>query len=331
MGWEGDDLLIVGSNAAGFEYGLVSPGTGNDRIDYSAVVTGDHLLSYEFQPAGVDLSIDGVNKVGSVLKGSSGQWEDTLLGVDRFLNVANHATVAGSAQILGSAHADTFKINLAGNQWISIRGLAGGDAFDFAGSGWIRLDYILSPGGVDVNLAQGKAYDDGYGTQDTITGKVNELRGSNSSDKLIGSAGDESFIPRGGNDTIDGGGGFDRVRYDQGNVTDLEVDLLDGRATGFQDGVAFVHQLSGIEHVRGSNQADFLLSGTGSVRLEGRGGADEFLIDDGWQVRIDDFVIGQDVLILDAGGHPGAGAGSAGCGAGGHGVRLAGRQGHLQH
>jgi hypothetical protein len=301
VGWEGDDVLIVGSNAAGFEYGLVSPGTGNDTIDYAAVVTGDHLLSYEFQPAGVDLSIDGVNKVGSVLKGSSGQWEDTLLGVDKLLNVANHPTVAGSAQILGSAHADTFEINLAGNQWISIRGLAGSDTFEFAGNGWTRLDYILSPDGVDVNLAQGKAYDDGYGTQDTIIGNVNELRGSNSSDKLIGSDGDESFIPRGGNDTIDGGGGFDRVRYDQGNVTALEVDLLDGRATGFQDGVAFVHQLSGIEHVRGSNQADFLLSGTGSVRLEGRGGADEFLIDDGGQVRIDDFVIGQDVLILDAG------------------------------
>lgn len=301
VGWEGDDVLIVGSNAAGFEYGLVSPGTGNDTIDYAAVVTGDHLLSYEFQPAGVDLSIDGVNKVGSVLKGSSGQWEDTLLGVDKLLNVANHPTVAGSAQILGSAHADTFEINLAGNQWISIRGLAGSDTFEFAGNGWTRLDYILSPDGVDVNLAQGKAYDDGYGTQDTITGKVNELRGSNSSDKLIGSDGDESFIPRGGNDTIEGGGGFDRVRYDQGNVTDLEVDLLDGRATGFHNGVAFVHQLSGIEHVRGSNQADFLLSGTGSVRLEGRGGADEFLIDDGGQVRIDDFVIGQDVLILDAG------------------------------
>lgn len=295
-GWEGDDLLIPSANIGGV-ISLVEPGIGNDTIDFRQATTGDQFLSYEGLGGAVGVTIDGASATGSVAKGTdSALGADTVLGLSKFLTLAMNTSVLGSGQVRGSAYGDTFDVHLVDGQWISLRGLAGPDVFDLSGSGWIRLDYIDSPNGVNVDLADGKAYSDGYGSQDTITGKVNELRGSNATDQLTGSAEDESFIPRKGNDIIDGGGGFDRLRYDQGNVTGLEVDLLSGEATGYQDGAAFTHQITGIEWVRGSNNADRLLSGTGSVRLEGLDGADVYGIDNGGTVRIDDYEIGTDVL-----------------------------------
>ena len=92
---------------------------------------------------------------------------------------------------------------------------------------------------------------------------------------MTGSANNESFAGVGGNDTIDGGAGFDRVRYDTGSdVTGLVVNLALGQATGSANGTAFTQTLSNIEWVRGSNNADTINGSAGNDRLDGRDGVD---------------------------------------------------------
>ena len=59
-----------------------------------------------------------------------------------------------------------------------------------------------------ANLATGVISNDGFGWQDTInaaTGSRIEIRATDLADVLTGSAGDDRFITRGGNDTVNGG------------------------------------------------------------------------------------------------------------------------------
>jgi Ca2+-binding RTX toxin-like protein len=112
---------------------------------------------------------------------------------------------------------------------------------------------------------------------DTITGpgRIAKLSGTDSADNIIGSAGEDSFILRLGADTLDGGDGFDQLRYDRSGVASVAVNLANGEATGTWFGQGFLHQISGIEWVRGSRTGDDQLVGDLDHNfLEGLGGAD---------------------------------------------------------
>ena len=89
------------------------------------------------------------------------------------------------------------------------------------------VDYRNSSTGVNVNLATGIVSDDGLGGSDTLSG-IEVVRGSNQGDILIGGNTDnddfEQFRPRGGNDTVDGGSGFDRLSY-QGASNSVTINL----------------------------------------------------------------------------------------------------------
>jgi hypothetical protein len=61
-----------------------------------------------------------------------------------------------------------------------------------------------------VDLADGRAVDDGYGSVDRLTG-IEGLRGSTLDDRLSGDANGNIFDGLAGNDVIDGRGGTDRV------------------------------------------------------------------------------------------------------------------------
>ncbi len=153
-------------------------------------------------------------------------------------------------------------------------------------------------GGTDtINIAAGaRIAGSGAATNTRL-----EISATNFNDSLLGGALDDRFVLYSGNDTVDGGAGFDRIRYDRGgNVTGLTVDLSRGFATGdwtFGYGTAGTttainHTISNIEWVRGSGGNDTLVSNTtGQTRFEGRGGNDTFVFVGG-AMRIDDFSAG---------------------------------------
>jgi Ca2+-binding RTX toxin-like protein len=75
-----------------------------------------------------------------------------------------------------------------------------------------RVDYSAAPSGVSVNLATGLAAD-GEGGMDVLEG-IESVTGSAFGDILTGSSTfSETFRGGGGDDQIDGGGGFDRAEY----------------------------------------------------------------------------------------------------------------------
>ena len=166
------------------------------------------------------------------------------------------------------------------DQWMQVGGLGGNDTFNLSG-GSFRIDYGSAPGGIHVDLEAGRAQNDGYGGTDTYSGRVWEIRGSHFTDTIIGSGNDESFIGRRGNDTIDGRGGWDRLRFDRGSqsIRNLVVDLSEGTATGTWNGEAFAYRISNIDEVRGSSGDDELIGDAGNNRL--RGGAGDDIIEGG--------------------------------------------------
>src|SRR5262249_30688458 len=104
---------------------------------------------------------------------------------------------------------------------------------------------------------------------DTFTGGVQGIRGSEYDDVLVGSnnrtGGVEPFQGRGGNDFIDGNGGFDRVLYwwrtDDNITSGVNIKLAAGTVTALNLPAGQVDHvgtdtLRSIEGVRGTNSAD---------------------------------------------------------------------------
>ena len=164
----------------------------------------------------------------------------------------------------------------------SFRGLAGNDTFA-GGVGMVadRIDYSRDElhggnAGVIVNLGTGAATD-GFGHTDTFTG-IEVVRGTNQADQMTGGGNliFEEFLGLGGNDVIDGGGGFDEVDYSNeinfgGPSRGVVVNLATGTAT---DSFGSTDSLAGIEQVVGTNFIDRITGTAGNDRLFGLGDED---------------------------------------------------------
>ena len=214
---------------------------------------------------------------------------------------------------------------LLGEQWMHVRGQQGNDTYnlsttptrvdDLEATGLVRLDFS-SGFNLVANLETGVIAEDGFGSADTVNGYAWELRATDGNDSVVGSLADESFILRQGNDTIDGGAGFDRLRYDRFGVDSaIAVDWTAGTVTGEWSGQQFLHNFNGIEWVRGSQFDDVMVGDAGGQTLSGEGGndtltggagADKFSVgsnssrgDGGGTDVITDFEIGTDALNFD--------------------------------
>ena len=94
---------------------------------------------------------------------------------------------------------------------------------------------------VTINLKEGWS-EDGFGGRDSISG-IETVHGTRFGDTFYGTENYEKFFANGGNNTIDGGGGSDRVSYapGRGASTDYEISYVDGSI-----------------HVKGENTLDII-------------------------------------------------------------------------
>ncbi len=127
--------------------------------------------------------------------------------------------------------------------------------------------------GVMVNLATGVATDS-FGFTDTLR-NIDSVRATKFADNLIGNAAQNAFWGLAGADTINGGGGSDRVHYREdaltGGTAGVIVDLAQGYAI---DGFGDRDTLISIEEVYATDAADTLIGNADNNRLYGYDGDD---------------------------------------------------------
>ncbi|MDO6485155.1 calcium-binding protein [Shimia thalassica] len=267
VGGTGDDYLNPGNNDR--SYDIVLPGEGNNTVDLSEMLTGEAILQFWDLNVGINAVIDGNANTGTVTSSS---------GTTSIINVRN--PMDGYAFTLeGTNFDDVLNVTVSDDGWMSLRPIEGNDRIIIGDSeGTVRLDYRdydRAGTGVAIDLGSGGVSNDGYGGQDTIVGSVPELRTTMENDIVFGSDADERFILMAGNDTLDGGGGFDRVRYDRSQVEAVTVNLGTGIATGVWRGANFRHELTNVERVEGSNgYGDLLIGDVFTNVLDGNGGDD---------------------------------------------------------
>ena len=271
---------------------------GNDRVTFTTREDENiygQILYRTLTTDGIRATLNGSTGRMTVNKGSAGN--DTIDGLASVLQWD-----LGGFGLNGTDSNDVFNLNVADEQWMQVSGRAGNDRFNLSGNGLVRVGFSDGRNGINVDLARGRAFNDGFGNVDTIQGRVFEVLGTDHSDVMRGTNENDSFIGRSGDDLIDGRGGFDRLRFDReccATIANLDVDLGAGRATGTWNGKAFTYTLRSIESLRGSNNPDtFAGKARTNDRFRGRGGNDRFVFEgnNGWD-RIEDFHDG-DLLIF---------------------------------
>ena len=245
---------------------VLTGGLGNDTLDGGdnggpGPGSGD-FVSYSAATASVTVVLDTDQNNGTGFNGTATGAD----GSDTLLNIEN---------IRGSNFADSLTGSAQGNM---IEGMGGNDTID-GGSGGDWVSYELAGGSVTVVLDTDQNGSNGFngtasgaGGSDTLL-NIENIRGSNYADTLIGSSADNQFEGLGGNDSIDGGAGIDRVRYGQSNAA-VNVTLAGGGAGTAQDGLGGTDTFTGIEEVMGSGFNDTLTGGADNDTFFGMAGND---------------------------------------------------------
>lgn len=256
-GTQSDDR-ITGNNSNGVFFDVLNGLAGDDELD-----GGDG-----FDVAAYDESrfFDGAGGVAVDL--SAGTATDAFGDTDTLTSIEG-ARGTNQADSLTGGSNDEFEV---------FYGLGGDDTID-GGSGYDRVDYNFDSNlggtdGVTVDLSEGTATD-AFGANDTLS-NIEGVRGTNEADDITGGNADfERFSGLGGNDTIEGGAGFDVAdyRFDalNGGNSGVSVSLNSGTAT---DGFGDTDSLNGIEGVRGTASADSLAGSTGDNQFRGMAGDD---------------------------------------------------------
>jgi Ca2+-binding RTX toxin-like protein len=239
-GGDGNDVLLVGA-----EGGTISNfvgGAGFDVIDASAVT--------QFW------WVQGVSSVEKIIMSG---FDESWVGS----NATETFEGRGGSDTIDSAGGhDTI---LGGDGIDLLTGGAGNDSLD----GGLGFDYVYFTGAtaaVEASLAKGKST--GGAGNDEID-NVEGLVGWTFADKLTGNGQDNALAGLEGNDTLDGGAGFDLVYYNStgtGQVIDLGV--------GTSAGTLGSDRLFNIEGVVATNGSDSITGSGGNNRIYGLGGAD---------------------------------------------------------
>jgi serralysin len=224
-------------------------GSGNDTIQGNAV---DNVLNGN---AGAD-TING-NSGNDTINGGDGN--DTLLG-GLGIDVVNGG--AGNDVIEGGFSTDTVDGGDGNDTFIVREGEFGDNTTGGAGGDTLDLSNVTSRGST-VNLVAG-TYDfvATFGGPYTITG-VENVKGTQLVDTIVGDAAANSIYGYGGNDNIQGGDGNDGISGGDGD------DLIQGGAGN-----------------------DVLTAGSGRDQVYGNDGNDRFFIEQGWNAGIGEAFFG---------------------------------------
>ncbi|MFB2552213.1 calcium-binding protein [Ensifer soli] len=177
---------------------------------------------------------------------------------------------AGNDTILGKGGEDFIKGSAGNNRY------DGGADFDVLTYQDTYFDKKNATKGVVVDLDKGTATNS-WGGKDTLK-NIEGVRGSYLRDIITGSGGDEQFMGLGGKDVIDGGGGWDRLRYDRdenfGGLKGVVVNLLKGTV---KDGFGQIDSVKNIEEVRGTAFNDKFTGNSGDNLFQGGKGRDTYI------------------------------------------------------
>jgi Ca2+-binding RTX toxin-like protein len=254
-GFGGTDTLVSVERVRGSDHNDTIIGNGSDNVilgggGNDSLSGGDGLfdeVAYFTSAAAVSVNLQ------------NGTASDGLGGSD---------SLTGFEGITGSDFGDTLTGSNVDGEFFT--GGRGNDTIDGGGGGFDEIYYVDSPKGVTVNLAQGTA-SDGWGSTDTFLNQsIEGIEGSPFKDVLTGNASNNIIDPRGGQDRIDGGAGFDLVEFNQA-IAGVFVDLARGIANAYG---AYGIKLSSIEGVLGSSFGDIVLDGGGENYFDGRDGED---------------------------------------------------------
>ncbi|MES3001991.1 MAG: calcium-binding protein [Pseudomonadota bacterium] len=270
-----DDTLIGNDSD-----NVLNPGGGDDVVSGGE---GFDTVSYEGATSGVNVNLRtavatgaGTDQLFSIEAAIGSSFNDTLTATD----VSTPLYGRGGDDILtGGAGNDTL---VGGSGADTISGGAGVDVLSYAEGNTGSGGPSLTGKGVTVNLATGTATDN-WGNTDTFSGievvwgsnKADVLTGGNTLNGLAATEGFEGFLGGAGNDTINGGIGFDVAMYT--TSTSAVTVTLGGTAAGSaKDGLLGTDVLTNIEGVQGSDFNDILKgSDTGVFEsFEGRAGND---------------------------------------------------------
>ncbi|WIW47860.1 VCBS domain-containing protein [Bradyrhizobium sp. 62B] len=279
---------IVGSVYADILLGSDNPNGTYEQYDGRG---GDDLIDgrggYDFATYNNDLTTTSglsVNLAAGTVTGDASVGTDTLRSVEAVRGTKFADTYSATGFNGSSANAGSY------GTFNNFEGMGGDDVI--TGNGNTRLQYTQALDGVTVDISTGTAHGTAAGDvaqvgTDHFTG-VNAVMGSQFDDVITGSGANENFMGLAGNDTIDGGGGFDTAQYS--NLTfvtgGVNVNMTSGTVTG--DASTGTDTLRSIEGVQGTIFADiydatgFGLAGAANVgnngsfnQFEGQGGDDQ--------------------------------------------------------
>ena len=261
------DLLIGSANGDG---NLLSEffqaNAGNDTIDGGA---GWDWVGYTTSPYAIVVDL---TKSSNQIQDGWGT-TDTLIGIEG---------------VKGSNLADRMRGSDSTSQSEGFMGQKGADSID-GGAGINKADYLDDPAGVVVWLAAKGATSapasaltdvlqagytgvakDGWGDIDQLL-NIQGAEGSAYDDTLIGNELSNRLDGRAGNDSLDGGAGFDWAEYNN-SPAGVTVDLSSLAASN--DGWGGNDRLVGIEAIQGSTFADTVSGDTAANQLDGLDGND---------------------------------------------------------
>ncbi|MBY6090076.1 calcium-binding protein [Maritimibacter alkaliphilus] len=271
LGTDQDDVIRPGAN---FGEDYIRGSLGNDTIDFTGANSNSYYrISYTHVNFELTVTLDGVTDTGTV---AFGGYVDTYLNVSEALN-------GDGLYIVGNDLDGNYTVRPGEDGWFNIMGGEGVDTYHLTMDGDGRLTFTFGDQGdptqpLVINLATGIVSNDGFGNTEHIyltdQGGRLEIRATNFSDQIIGSDARESFILEQGNDTVDGGGGIDRLRYDRNGAGAVRVDVAAGTVTGTWDNITFTHTFSNIEYFSGSYFDDTMIGGSGDDSLFGSSGND---------------------------------------------------------
>lgn len=243
--------------------------------------------TFFFRPAGRSQDFDGGS--GWDLLSFTGSSTDTSLSLFRgrgFSGDADGITISGIEQVrtgtgndeITGDHGNNVLMSLAGNDTlIGIGGndtLHGGDGVDVAVFSYDRDQYTITTTGFRTIVEYiGPGPGDGRDVVDFVE-ILRFVDGDVRTDTILGTPDDDWLYWQSGKTVADGLAGYDRLDFKE-SVSGIRFDGASGMAV--EIGSIAAVQLSNIEVVRGSAQADSFIASAAAERFEGAAGQDVFI------------------------------------------------------